>query len=109
MRNSFDSDHLHRADARRPSYFHWLDRRDRAGTYAYYRTQLQLLLWQRGCPVGGHVVLKNPFVHLENMRTVFQLFPDATLVNLTTTGMSLWMSTTMVIVAWTTTVIVNSL
>jgi sulfotransferase family protein len=83
MRNSFDSDHLHRADARRPSYFHWLDRRDRAGTYAYYRRQIQLLLWQRGCPADGHVVLKNPFVHLENMRTIFQLFPDATLVNLT--------------------------
>jgi len=83
MRNSFDSDHLHRADARRPSYFHWLDRRDRAGTYAYYRRQIQLLLWQRRCPADGHVVLKNPFVHLENMRTIFRLFPDATLVNLT--------------------------
>lgn len=83
MRNSFDSDHLHRADARRPSYFRWLDRRDRAGTYAYYRTQLQLLLWQRGCPADGQVVLKNPFVHLENLRTIFALFPDAIVLNLT--------------------------
>ena len=83
MRNSFNSDHLHRADARRPSYFHWLDRHDRAGVYAYYRVQIQLLLWQRRCPPDGHVVLKNPFVHLENMCTVFRLFPEATLVNLT--------------------------
>jgi len=83
MRNSFNSDHLHRAVGRRPTYFHWMDQRDRAGVYAYYRTQLQLLLWQRPCATGGHLVLKNPFVHLENMQTIFALFPDATIVNLT--------------------------
>lgn len=82
MRNSFDTDHFHRAVARAPSYFAWVGRRDRRGVYAYYRSQLQLLLWQRACPPGGHVVLKNPFVHLENMKTVLALFPGATIVNL---------------------------
>lgn len=83
MRNSFNSDHLHRAVARRPSYFHWMARRDRAGVYAYYKRQLHLLLWQRPCPPGGLAVLKNPFVHLENMHTVFALFPGAAIINLT--------------------------
>ena len=83
MRNSFNSDHLHRAVARRSAYFHWMGRRDRYGVYAYYKMQLQLLLWQRPCPPDGLVVLKNPFVHLENMRTIFSLFPGAVIVNLT--------------------------
>lgn len=83
MRNSFNSDHLHRAVARRPAYFHWVGQRDRYGVYAYYRMQLQLLLWQRPCPEDGGVVVKNPFVHLENMRAVFSLFPGAVIVNLT--------------------------
>ena len=83
MRNSFNSDHLHRADGRRPSYFAWMAERDRTGVYAYYRLQLQLLLWQRPCRDGGRLVVKNPFVHLENMQAIFRLFSGATLVNLT--------------------------
>ncbi|NJM91164.1 MAG: sulfotransferase [Myxococcales bacterium] len=83
LRNSFNSDHLHRAVARRPTYFSWIGQRSRLGVYQYYRSQLQLLLWQRPCPTGGQLVLKNPFVHLENMSAIFELFPDATLVNLT--------------------------
>lgn len=83
MRNSFDSDHLHRAVARMPRYFAAMGARDRRGVYAYYRRQLQLLLWQRPCPPEGRLVLKNPFVHLENMRAIFDLFPGATIVNLT--------------------------
>lgn len=83
MRSSFNSDHLHRAVARRPTYFAWLSQRDRHGVYAYYKLQLQLLLWQRPCPPDGLVVVKNPFVHLENMPAIFALFPGATLVNLT--------------------------
>lgn len=83
MRNSFNSDHLHRAVARRPAYFRWVGQRDRAGVYAYYKQQLQLLLWQRPCPPEGRLVLKNPFVHLENLTAIFALFPDATIVNLT--------------------------
>jgi len=83
MRSSFHSDHLHRAVARRPTYFRWLGQRDRRGVYAYYRAQLQLLLWQRPCPPDGRVVLKCPFIHLESMRAIFELFPGATIVNLT--------------------------
>lgn len=83
MRNSFNSDHLHRAVARRPAYFRWMGQRDRHGVYAYYKMQLQLLLWQRPCPPDGLVVLKNPFVHLENMPAIFALFPGAVIVNLT--------------------------
>jgi hypothetical protein len=82
MRNSFNSDHLHRAAAKRPTYFRWMGQRDRFGVYAYYRMQIQLLLWQRPCPEGGQIVLKNPFVHLENMRAIFALFPDAIILNL---------------------------
>jgi len=83
MRSSFNSDHLHRAVLRCPTYFRWMGQRDRFGVYAYYKLQLQLLLWQRACPLAGHLVLKNPFVHLENMATIFELFPDATIFNLT--------------------------
>jgi Sulfotransferase family len=83
MRNSFNSDHLHRAVARRPTYFRWITQRDRGGVYAYYKRQLQLLLWQRPCPPTGQLVLKNPFVHLENLEAIFALFPGATIVNLT--------------------------
>lgn len=83
MRNSFNSDHLHRAVARRPIYFHWMGRRDRLGVYAYYKQQLQLLLWQRPGRPGSRLVAKNPFVHLENLPAVLSLFPDATIVNLT--------------------------
>jgi hypothetical protein len=82
MRNSFNSDHLHRAVARRPRYFRWTGERDRAGVYTYYRQQLQLLLWQRPCSFAGHLVLKNPFVHLENLSTVLAQFPGATVINL---------------------------
>lgn len=83
FRNSFNTDHLHRAVARRPTYFHWVGSRDRTGVYAYYKLQLQLLLWQRPCPPAGHLVLKNPFVHLECMPALLTHFPSATLVNLT--------------------------
>ncbi len=83
MRNSFNSDHLHRVDPRRPAYFQWMSKRDRYGVYAYYKMQMQLLLWQRPCPRNGHVAVKNPFVHLENMASIFRLFPDATIINLT--------------------------
>jgi Sulfotransferase family len=83
MRNSFHSDQLHRAVARRPSYFRWIRQSGRAGVTAYYKQQLQLLLWQRPCPDGGQLVLKNPFVHLENMAEIFAQFPGATVVNLT--------------------------
>ena len=83
MRSSFNSDHLHRAVARRPTYFRWMGQRDRYGVYAYYKMQIQLLLWQRPCPPDGLVVLKNPFIHLENMKTIFSLFPGAVIVNLT--------------------------
>jgi hypothetical protein len=83
FRNSLHSDHLHRAVARRPRYFQWIRQRDPAGAYAYYRTQLQLLLWQRPVPRDGQLVLKNPFLHVENPTAIFELFPDATIVNLT--------------------------
>lgn len=83
MRNSFDSDHLHRAVARMPAYFRYLAGRDRRGVYAYYKLQLQLLLWQRPCPPDGLVVLKNPFVHSENLGAIFALFPGAAVVDLT--------------------------
>lgn len=83
FRNSFSTDHLHRAVARRPTYFHWVGSRDRTGVYSYYKLQLQLLLWQRPCPPTGHLVLKNPFVHLECMPALFANFPDASVVNLT--------------------------
>ncbi len=82
MRNSFNSDHLHRAVARMPTYFHWMSERSRRGVYIYYKTQIKLLLWQRPCSPDGHLVLKNPFVHMENLSTLFELFPDAIVINL---------------------------
>lgn len=83
LRNSFASDQLHRAVARRPSYARWIHEQPRLDLYAAFARQLQVLLWQRPCPEGGHLVLKCPLVHSESPRALFAAFPSAVLLDLT--------------------------
>lgn len=82
LRNSFASDQLHRAVARRPSYARWVAAQERSSLYGYYASQLRLLLWQRPCPPGGHLVLKCPLVHSESPLALFAHFPGAVVVDL---------------------------
>ena len=60
-----------------PAHGAWIFDRDLSGAYEYYKMQLQVLLWQRACPVLGHLVLKSPGPHLYNIPLIFKVFPDA--------------------------------
>jgi len=63
-----------------PSYMSWLVEQPLIEQYRYYRSQLQLLLWQRPCPVGGHLVLKNPN-HFGFLEALLAAYPDARIVH----------------------------
>jgi hypothetical protein len=63
-----------------PSYHAWLVEQNLHDEYQYYRKQIQLLLWQRPCPDGGHLVLKNPN-HFGFMNALLAAFPDACMVH----------------------------
>lgn len=73
--------HVPESGARIPSYNAWLDRQDMAPAYAYLKTLLQLLQWQkrRAGRGGDQWVLKAPF-HLGFLDTLFATFPDARVV-----------------------------
>ncbi len=59
-----------------PSYARWLEEHDHAPAYRYLRQLLSVLLWQRRAP---SLVLKSPH-HLEHLDTVFDVFPNATII-----------------------------
>jgi hypothetical protein len=63
-----------------PSYMTWLVEQRLIEQYQYYRNQLQLLLWQRPCPAGGHIVLKNPN-HFGFLEALLAAYPDACIVH----------------------------
>jgi hypothetical protein len=63
-----------------PSYMTWLVEQRLIEQYQYYRHQLQLLLWQRPCPDGGHLVLKNPN-HFGFLEALLAAYPDACIVH----------------------------
>jgi hypothetical protein len=82
FRNSFQANQLCFGPAHRPTYAAWLKQQNLDGVYKYYRAQAQLLLWQRPCPLNGHVIFKLPVTHLENLTSIFKFFPDAIVVNM---------------------------
>jgi len=63
-----------------PSYMTWLVEQRLIEQYQYYRSQVQLLLWQRPCPAGGHLVLKNPN-HFGFLEALLAAYPDARIVH----------------------------
>jgi hypothetical protein len=63
-----------------PSYMSWLVEQPLIEQYQYFRSQLQLLLWQRPCPSGGHIVLKNPN-HFGFLEGLLAAYPDARIVH----------------------------
>ena len=64
-----------------PSYDNWLERQDHSAGYAYFKTLLQFLQWQkkRSGQRGERWTLKAPH-HLHFMDLVFKTFPDARVV-----------------------------
>lgn len=60
-----------------PSYRDWLRGTDQTPAYEYLRTMLQALTWLR--PAGGRWLLKSPG-HLEQLRVLNKVFPDAFVV-----------------------------
>ncbi|MFZ1011385.1 MAG: sulfotransferase [Candidatus Sulfotelmatobacter sp.] len=59
-----------------PSYAMWLLHQDLTPSYEYYRRQLQLLTWKFP---HQRLLLKSP-MHLQGLRALFRLFPDATVI-----------------------------
>lgn len=59
-----------------PAYAAWLERQDLLPAYRYLRRLLKLLTWQRG---GSYWVLKTPH-HMEYLRELLAVFPDAVIV-----------------------------
>ena len=69
------------AFANLPAFDSWIERQDHAPGYRYFRLLLQFLQWQKkrsGQP-GERWVLKAPH-HLHFMDLVFEMFPDARVV-----------------------------
>lgn len=59
-----------------PDYVQWLAKQDLVENYAYFKHQLQLLMWK--CP-GDHWVLKAP-AHMFGINALLEIFPDACIV-----------------------------
>jgi hypothetical protein len=59
-----------------PSYAMWLLHQDLTPCYEYYRRQLQLLTWKFP---NRRLILKSP-MHLQSLSTLFQIFPDASVI-----------------------------
>lgn len=59
-----------------PSYVRWYARQDHTEGYRVFRRVLQTLQWLRG---GRHWILKAPS-HMEQLRPLLAVFPDATLI-----------------------------
>ncbi|PMX91753.1 sulfotransferase, partial [Pseudomonas sp. GW460-13] len=65
-----------------PSYTDWLARQDRTQVYAFLKTMLQFLQWQkrqRGEAPAQRWVLKTP-QHLHTLEILFRVFPGAQVV-----------------------------
>jgi hypothetical protein len=68
------------ATLRVPTYARWLEAQDVTPAYRYMKQVLQLLTWQRRPDAPpGRWVLKTPH-HLEHLDTLFEVFPDARVV-----------------------------
>jgi len=80
MEHSFVSD-VPETGAHIPSYTAWLDEHGYQAGYEYTKTLLQFLQWQKkkAGVAGDSWILKSP-VHLASMENLFDVFPDATIV-----------------------------
>jgi hypothetical protein len=65
---------------RAPSHRAFVESRDQHATYEYMRSLLQYLQWQDGGGRGRPWIMKSP-VHLGNLATLLDVFPDATIVH----------------------------
>lgn len=63
-----------------PRYLAWVKEQPQHDVYKYLRGLLQYLQWQDGADGSRPWVLKNPF-HLGQLVTLFETFPDATVVH----------------------------
>lgn len=59
-----------------PSYARWLEARDHTRCYAYLRTMLKIMHWQRP---GDRWVLKSPH-HMEYLDVILDVFPDVHII-----------------------------
>jgi hypothetical protein len=59
-----------------PSYAAWLEAQDQTPAYQWLADAMRALQWQRG---GDYWLLKSPH-HLEWLDTVFEVFPDITII-----------------------------
>lgn len=64
------------ATMRVPTYSRWLEQMDHTPAYAYFRTILKILCWQRP---GRDWVLKTPH-HMEYLDVFLKVFPEASIV-----------------------------
>jgi NAD(P)-dependent dehydrogenase (short-subunit alcohol dehydrogenase family) len=65
---------------RTPSFREFVLGRDQGPTYRFMRRMLQFLQWQDGSGRGRPWIMKSP-VHLGNLATLLDVFPDATIVH----------------------------
>jgi Sulfotransferase family len=65
---------------RTPSPRRYIDSRDPRTAYEYMRSMLQYLQWQDGGGRGRPWIMKSP-IHIGSIETLFELFPDATVVH----------------------------
>jgi NAD(P)-dependent dehydrogenase (short-subunit alcohol dehydrogenase family) len=66
--------------SRTPSHRAFVESRDQHTTYEYMHSLLQYLQWQDGGGRGRPWIMKSP-VHLGNLPTLLDVFPDATIVH----------------------------
>ena len=59
-----------------PGYAAWLEQQDQTPAYQWLADSMRALQWQRG---GDNWLLKSPH-HLEWLETVFEVFPDITII-----------------------------
>jgi NAD(P)-dependent dehydrogenase (short-subunit alcohol dehydrogenase family) len=79
MEMSFESD-VSSLRTRTPSHRAFTASRDPLPAYRYVRSLLQYLQWQDGGHRGRPWIMKSP-VHIGNLETLFEVFPDATVVH----------------------------
>lgn len=65
---------------RTPTFREFVLKRDQGPTYRYMLRMLQFLQWQDGGGRGRPWIMKSP-VHLGNLATLLETFPDATIVH----------------------------
>ncbi|MFN8628518.1 MAG: sulfotransferase [Candidatus Binatia bacterium] len=97
MTSCFIADHLG-AIHQVPSYNNWLAQADLHPAYRFHRELLQALQWKER---GKHWLLKGPW-HIGNLRILFEIYPDACVVQTHRDPIKSMSSTTSILgtIAW---------